>query len=82
MTCLSCQRCESGPMVTLHDGRVVCNYCPDWKDECEATHILAMPSIEDRRRYLALVSGRRGQAAGLALGDLVKKVWAARRRTK
>lgn len=78
--CLGCQRCEDGPVVTLHDGRVVCTYCPDYKDECMARHILAMPTREERRQYLTRWAEKHGQADGLRLGDLVRSVWEARRR--
>ena len=49
--CLGCQRCESGPMVTLITGRCVCDYCPEWKMECEARNLLKLP-LADRRKAL------------------------------
>jgi hypothetical protein len=79
MTCLGCNRCEDGPVVTLHDGRVVCNTCPAFKSECLARHVLALPTRDERREFLAAWGRKHGNDAGLALGDLVKSVWAARR---
>lgn len=73
--CLGCTRCEAGPVATLIDGRTVCTWCPDWRAECEARHILAMPSIHDRRAYLADIKTRRGQASHDELADLVRAVW-------
>ena len=77
--CLGCSRCEDGPVVTLHDGRVVCNHCEDYKQECLARHVLAMPSKDARREFLASWGRKHGQEAGNALADLVRAVWEARR---
>lgn len=51
---------ESGPVVTLVDGRRVCNYCPAWRIECEARHLLRMP-LQDRRAALADREKTRGK---------------------
>ena len=75
--CLGCQRCEDGPVVTLFDGRVVCNVCEDWRAECEARHVLAMPDKQVRREYLAAVEKKRGADGGKALSDLALKIWNA-----
>jgi len=77
--CLGCSRCEDGPVVTLHDGRVVCSYCEDFKQECLARHVLALPTIQERRQFLADWERKHGNEAGLALGDLVRSVWKAGR---
>lgn len=74
--CLGCRRCESGPVVTLIDGRVVCNFCEDWRTECEARHVLSMPRIDQRRSYIADVTKRRGEAAGNAFANLIRAVHA------
>lgn len=78
--CLGCQRCEDGPVVTLHDGRVVCNYCPDYKDECLARHVLALPTKQERREFLAACGQKHGHDAVNRLADLVRAVWEAGRR--
>lgn len=62
-------------LVTLHDGRQVDSWSEAWRAECEARHVLAMPNIHARRVYLADVAKKRGEVAGKALGDLVRKVW-------
>ena len=36
--------------VTLLDGRVVCNECPDWRLECEARHILRVSRSDKKVR--------------------------------
>lgn len=79
MTCLGCNRCEDGPMVTLISGCMVCNYCPDYKDECLARHVLALPTKDDRREFLMAWGKKHGQDAQNRLADLVKSVWGARR---
>lgn len=70
--CLGCQRCESGPMVTLISGRQVCDYCPEWKTECEARDLLQMP-LEKRRNAL----GKREQERGKASTDQLRAVMTA-----
>ena len=76
--------------VALIDGRMVSNYSDDWRAECEARHVLAMPGKYERREYLR---GReeagkivkrgvfqvRGEAACLQLEAQVRKLWEARR---
>jgi len=60
--CLGCQKCEDGPVVTLIDGRTVCNTCPDWRNECEARYLLDMP-LSLRQESLARRSNLRGADA-------------------
>lgn len=91
MSCLGCQRCETGPVVTLIDGSVVCNYCPAFRLECEARTVLAMPTREQRREYLHGITegGRvvkkgvlhvRGEEACRELEAAIRAVHAAGRR--
>lgn len=49
--CLGCEACATRNTVQLVDGRTVCTYCPDWRDECLAREILRMPK-ERRRVFL------------------------------
>lgn len=60
--CLGCQRCETGPVVTLHDGRVVCNTCLDYRLECEARGLLSL-SLPARRLFLEKAEQVRGRDA-------------------
>jgi hypothetical protein len=62
-------------LVTLIDGREVDSASEPWRAECEARHVLAMPTIQRRREYLASIAKKRGNVAGLALADLVRAVW-------
>ena len=66
--CLGCQRCEdeTTKMVTLRTGVIVCDTCPEWLIECEASHLLSMPLVE-RRAALAERQKKRG---GLAVDGL------------
>lgn len=87
--CLGCQRCEDGPTVQLVDGRTVCTYCPDWRDECLAREILAMPKERRRVFLFGQVEGVRVIERGLLqihgkekadhMAGLVRKVWDAQR---
>ena len=82
MNCLGCEGCATGPIVTTHDGRQVCNFCPDWKLECEARQVLSdFPDkavIKSRRvvkmskaNYLLEVRNARGENAYQALRDMM-----------
>lgn len=66
-------------IVTLIDCREVDSSSEDWRQECEARHILAMPDKQARRDYLASVQKRRGDKAHQQLADLVRAVWAHNR---
>ena len=48
MTCLGCNNIEAHP-VPLHDGRVVCSSCEDWRHECEARAIMKLGGTLARR---------------------------------
>lgn len=50
-TCTSCTH-QDKPRATLVDGRQVCTWCEDWRHECEARHVLGLPSLNQRRAYL------------------------------
>lgn len=39
-------------LVTLLDGRQVSSWSEEWRHECEARTILAMPSLRQRRAFL------------------------------
>lgn len=51
-------------MVTLHDGRQVSNYSEAWRHECEAMHILNMPTLAERRACLYGVRESKRQQNG------------------
>ena len=40
------------PIVTLLDGRQVSSWSEDWRHECEARAVLALPTLRQRRAYL------------------------------
>lgn len=65
--------------ATLVDGRVVDASGEEWRAECEARHVLNMPTKTRRLEYLARVGKRRGEAAREALASLVLAVWEWRR---
>lgn len=89
---MTCPACKPGrPTATLIDGRVVCSWCQDWRAECEARAVLAMPKAA-RRGYIygeteagrvvrKGVEQQRGKAAADELAALVTKVWEAGRKT-
>ncbi len=54
------------PMVTLFDGRQVASDSEEWRAECEARHLLAMP-LGQRAETLAVIQEKRGAVATKAL---------------
>ncbi|MEY5098205.1 MAG: hypothetical protein RJA36_924 [Pseudomonadota bacterium] len=73
--CLGCQKCEAGPVVTLADGRIVCNACEDWRQETEARWVLNLPGKEARQQFLEGVAKRRGQAHADELKRVIRLLW-------
>lgn len=75
-------------MVALHDGRHVQNDSEEWRHECEARTIIAMPTVGQRRAYLRGtlddkgvhrngVLQKRGEAAVQRLEATIKAIWYA-----
>ena len=65
--------------VTLHDGRVVDSYSEEWRAECEARHVLNLPTKAERQAYLAGVADFRGANARARLENLILAIYRARR---
>lgn len=78
MTCTGCTRCEDGPWKTLADGRVVCHRCEDWRAECEARVVINMPTVQERRKFIADVTRARGEAAAEKLKQDIRTLWYVR----
>ncbi len=72
MTCLGCELINTKP-VTLRDGRVVCNSCPDFLVESEIRTVAGWATNAERATFLALVRQHRGDAAA---DKLRADVWA------
>lgn len=51
MNCPNCTH-QDARRVALLDGRHVCSWCEDYRHECEARAILALPTLRQRRAYL------------------------------
>jgi hypothetical protein len=64
--------------ATLHDGTVVASDSEAWRHECEARHVINMPTLEQRRAYLAGIEDKRGAAAAAALRATIEALWKAR----
>lgn len=78
-----------GNPVSLYDGRVVDSYSEEWRAECEARAILAMP-LHKRQQYLFGKPDRWGKLTGglntkrspeafETLLDLIRRLHAHRR---
>lgn len=59
------------PMVTLADGTQVKSDSRDWLLECEARHVLNLPTKADRHALLDKIEKRRGRAARIELSDRI-----------
>lgn len=66
-------------MPELHDGTQVASDSEAWRHECEAAFVLAMPTIDDRRRYLSAVEKRRSTAARERLQATILSIRNAKR---
>jgi hypothetical protein len=82
MTCPACAH----PRVTLIDGTETCSWSEDWRAECEARFVLAIPDKLARREYLrgSVEAGKivkrgvfqvRGEDACLQLEAQVRRLW-------
>jgi hypothetical protein len=80
-------------MVRLHDGREVSNYGEEWRHECEAVAVLAMPTKRERQDYLygtwnatykkdmGGVLGKRGADEVKRLETTILAIWALRKQS-
>lgn len=66
-------------VVILIDGREVDSACEDWRHECEARAIAALPGLDERREHLLAVQRRRGKPAADRLRITLEQIWRARR---
>jgi hypothetical protein len=62
--------------VRLADGTVVDSASEAWRAECEARHVLRLPTKMRRYDYLDRVEGKRGKASREALQAAVMALWA------
>lgn len=72
--CLGCLYIETS-QVTLRDGRIVCSSCDDWRLECEARHVIAMPTLKARRQYLIKILENRGEKETQRLENEIRQQW-------
>ena len=56
-------------LVELIDGRFVMSDAAEWRDECLARHVLNLPTIAERRAWLADFEKRHGMADAEALKE-------------
>jgi hypothetical protein len=59
----SCSKPDAA-RVNLVDGTVACTWCPAWKHECEARHVLNLPTLAHRQAYLYGMPNEFGRMAG------------------
>lgn len=62
----------------LIDGREVATDSPEWRHECEARAIAALPSLAERRSHLEGIEKKRGKAAADALRVTMRQMWEKR----
>lgn len=61
--------------VTLVDGREVDSASPEWRHECEARLIAALPTLDKRRAWLDGLVAKRGEAEVQRLRETVAAIW-------
>lgn len=62
-------------MPTLLNGSEVASDSEAWRCECEARRVAGLPTLEQRRDYLAHIERRRGCAEADKLRAMVAAVW-------
>lgn len=65
-------------VVRLLDGREVAADSAEWRHECEARAIAALPTLADRRAWLEGIEKKRGKAAADALRGTMRRLWETR----
>lgn len=63
------------PLVTLADGRKVPSDSKEWLQECEARHILNIPTKPARIELLNLIEKQRGAEARKELEARIMALW-------
>jgi len=76
---MRCKDCSKEESVALISGRRVCNFCPEWREECEARYLLGLP-LHKRREQLFVRLKSRGEQGVARLKDVMREIHA--RRTK
>jgi len=74
-----CHGCHREESVNLVDGKRVCNYCPEWRLECEARQLLRYP-LQKRRELLDARLKPRGKKGVEELKEVMAKVFARQRK--
>lgn len=65
----------SAKCVELVGGEIVKSDSPQWRDECLARHVLALPSVQARRAWLADHEKWHGLEARIAMQKTMTAVW-------
>lgn len=79
--------------VLMHDGTETCTWSNDWREECEASAVLAMPLVQRRRylwgyhntytgRWVKGIKEMRGEAELAKLQNRITALWNARQLAK
>lgn len=70
----------TGPTyVELVNGDIVASDAEEWRHECLARHVLNLPSLQERREWLADFGKRHGEAELTRLQDTMTALWAKER---
>ncbi len=65
----------SAATVKLLDGREVPSDSEEWRHECEARSVVALPTLAERRVYIDGVERKRGKDAADRLRATVLLLW-------
>ena len=62
-------------MPRLIDGTEVSSDAEAWRHQCEADHILNLPTLGTRREWLEKIERRRGKASADQLRQTIQALW-------
>lgn len=66
-------------LVKLADGREVDSSSEDYRHECEARAIAALPTLAQRREWMQALEHRRGKAEADRLRTTMTALWKAKK---
>lgn len=66
-------------LMNLVDGREVETYSEEWREECEARHILSLRPLQKRRDYLEAIKKKRGVEAEKRMKKILDAIFERRK---
>jgi len=81
--CLGCSKVHPDAReVTLVDGTKASSYSEEWREECEARSVMALPTLQRRQSHLYRLEKTRGKATADRLRKVMLAIWNKRQAEK